>query len=251
MMYGCGIGPVTGEKQQKQVRKTLNRHVDLITLRDPESLETLKEFGVTEPEIHVTADPAMLMQGDQKLSERYLEQNGLDPKGKYCMFVLRPWGEGVHEMIEDISDVAAHVWKKYGLMPVFFSFEPHRDQEINALAASGVDIPCKILPPISDGKVLCGLISRMELVVSMRLHALIFACSQRTRIVGISYDPKVSGFMNYLGSDNCVELSEVNFRDLWAKVDKALNEPEMSEKLDHLKALAAENGYMAGRLLRE
>ena len=252
MMYGCGIGPVSGQSQRKQVRKILNKYVDLITLRDPESLETLKEFGVTEPEIHVTADPAMLMiQGDQKRAERYLEQNGLDPNGKYCMFVLRPWGDDSQENVQIICDVAEHLWNSRGLMPIFFSFEPNRDQKINAMAAAMTKVPCKVLPPISDGTVLCGLIRRMELVVSMRLHALIFACSQHTRIAGISYDPKVSGFMNYLGSKNCVELSELSFRELCQKVDNALNEPEMSENLGHLKALAAENGYMAGRLLRE
>ena len=251
MMYGCGIGPVTGERYQKQVRKVLQKNVDLITLRDPESRETLNEFGVTAPEIHVTADPAMLMQGDQKKADRYLEQNGLDPNGKYCMFVLRPWGDDAHQKVQAICDAADHVWEKYGLMPVFFSFEPHRDQEINAMAADLVKAPCKILPPISDGTVLCGLISRMELVVSMRLHALIFACSQRTRIVGISYDPKVSGFMNYLGSDNCVELGSVTAENVTEKIGNALNESEMSSNLNHLKALAAENGYLAGRLLRE
>ncbi len=251
MMYGCGIGPVTGERHQKRVQKVLQKNVDMITLRDPESRETLTEFGVTTPEIHVTADPAMLMQGDLKKADRYLEQNGLDPNGKYCMFVLRPWGEDAHQKLEAIRDAAEHVWNTYGLMPVFFSFEPHRDQEINAMAAGLVKAPCKVLPPISDGTVLCGLISRMELVVSMRLHALIFACSQRTRIVGISYDPKVSGFMNYLGSDNCVELSEVTAEKVSQKIDNALNESEMSSNLNHLKALAAENGYLAGRLLRE
>ena len=251
MMFGCGIGPVFGERQQRQVKKYLNQHVDLITLRDPESRDTLTEFGVTSPEIRVTADPAMLMHGDRKLADRYLEQNGLDPDGKYCMFVLRPWGEDAHQKVQAICTAAEYVYQHHGLMPVFFSFEPNRDQEINTMAASMVKVPCKVLPPISDGTVLCGLISRMELVVSMRLHALIFACSQCTRIVGISYDPKVSGFMNYLGSDNCVELSEVNAENVTEMIRNALNEPEMTENQNHLKALAAENGYLAGRLLRQ
>ena len=251
MMYGCGIGPVTGVRQQKQVKKYLNRYVDLITLRDPESRETLNEFGVSEPEIHVTADPAMLMQGDRKRADRYLEQSGLSPDGKYCMFVLRPWGEDAHQKVRAICDAAEYVYHTHGLMPVFFSFEPNRDQEINAMAASMVKVPCKLLPPISDGKVLCGLISRMGLVVSMRLHALIFACSQGKRIVGISYDPKVSGFMNYLGSENCVELAEVTAENLEEKIDNCLSDVEMSRNLSHLKALAMENGYLAGKLLRE
>lgn len=251
MMYGCGIGPVTGGRYQRLVKRGLQRYVDLITLRDPESRETLTEFGVTTPEIHVTADPAMLMQGDQKAADRYLEHNGLDPEGKYCMFVLRPWGDDAHQKLKAVCAAAEHVWKQYGLRPVFFSFEPNRDQEINALAASMMKVPCTLLPPISDGTVLCGLISRMKLVVSMRLHALIFACSQQTRIVGISYDPKVSGFMNYLGSDNCVELSEVTAEKLKEKIDSALTEREMTSNLNHMKALAAENGYLAGKLIKE
>ena len=251
MMYGCGIGPVTGERQQAQVKKYLNRYVDLITLRDPESNQTLAEFGVTAPKIRVTADPAMLMQGDLRAADRYLEQNGMDPNGQYCMFVLRPWGDDARQKVQAICDAAEYVWKKHGLTPVFFSFEPHRDQEINAMAASMVQCPCKVLPPISDGTVLCGLIRRMRLVVSMRLHALIFACSQQTRIVGISYDPKVSGFMNYLGSDNCVELGDVTAEKLSEMIDTTLSEPEMSSNLNHLKALASENGYLAGKLMRE
>lgn len=250
MMYGCGIGPVRGARFQRLAREVLQRHVDLVTLRDPESRETLEEFGVTTPRIHVTADPAMLMQGDKKAADRYLEHNGLDPEGKYCMFVLRPWGD-TQEKLEAVCAAAEHVWKTYGLTPVFFSFEPNRDQPINAMAASMVKAPCTVLPPISDGTVLCGVIERMEIVVSMRLHALIFACSQRTRIVGISYDPKVSGFMNYLGSDNCVELADVTGEKLIEKIDSALTGREMTSNLNHLKALAAENGYLAGKLLRE
>ena len=250
MMYGCGIGPVTGNRYQKLVKRNLQRYVDLITLRDPESRQTLEAFGVTNPRIHVTADPAMLMQGDLKAADRYLEHNGLDSDGKYCMFVLRPW-EDARQRLEAVCTAAEHAWKEYGLHPVFFSFEPNRDQEINAMAASMMKTPCTVLPPISDGSVLCGVIARMELVVSMRLHALIFACSQQTRIVGISYDPKVSGFMNYLGSDNCVELGAVTAEKLKEKIDSALTEREMTSNLNHMKALAAENGYLAGKLLKD
>lgn len=251
MMYGCGIGPVTGARHQRLVKTYLNKYVDLITLRDPESRKTLEEFGVAVPQIYVTADLAMQMQGDPAAADRYLERNGLDPAGKYCMFVLRPWGDDGRQRLEAIRTAADYVWEKHGLMPLFFSFEPHRDQEINAAAASMVHAPCMALPPIGDGSVICGLISRMELVVSMRLHALIFACSQNRRIVGLSYDPKVSGFMSYLGSDHCLELGDVTGEKLTEKIDAALTDPELTENLNHLKALSAENGYLAGKLLRE
>ena len=98
--------------------------------------------------------------------------------------------------------------------------------------------------------VLCGVIARMGLVVSMRLHALIFACGQKTRTVAISYDPKVSGFMDYMGSENCVELPQVTEAALREMIDRAMAADPGTEQLSRLKTLAAENGRLAGKLLR-
>ncbi|MBR2047085.1 MAG: polysaccharide pyruvyl transferase CsaB [Oscillospiraceae bacterium] len=249
MMYGCGIGPVSGKLFQNMARKVLEKNVDLITLRDPESANTLAGYGVTRPVIKVTADMAMEMTSDLKGADRFLENCGLDPAQKYCMFALRPW-ENTLQSLEHICAAAEYAYRQYGMMPLFFSFEPGRDREINEKAAAMVKVPCMVLPQIGDGAVLCGVIARMELVVSMRLHALIFACGQKTRTVAISYDPKVSGFMNYMGSDNCLELSGVTESALHEKIDRAMTEGVSAERLNHLKALAAENGRMAGKLLR-
>jgi polysaccharide pyruvyl transferase WcaK-like protein len=136
------------------------------------------------------------------------------------------------------------------MMPLFYSFEPGRDREINEKAAAMVSVPAKVLPQIDDGGVLCGVIARMGLVVSMRLHALIFACGQKTRTVAISYDPKVSGFMDYMGSENCVELPQVTEAALREMIDRAMAADPGTEQLSRLKTLAAENGRLAGKLLR-
>ena len=192
---------------------------------------------------------AMEMRAYHKSAARYMDAQGLDPNGKYAMFVLRPWDDS-QEWLDQVVRAADHVYEEYGLTPVFYSFEPHRDESINAMAAQRVKAPCKLLASTSDGALLCGLIARMELVVSMRLHALIFACSQQTRIVGISYDPKVSGFMDYLGSRNCVDLGDLTTDLLREKISDALREPELSPNLSHLRDLAAENGRLAGKLLR-
>ena len=46
-----------------------------------------------------------------------------------------------------------------------------------------------------------GILSRMQVVVSMRLHGLIFSASQGVPLVGIVYDQKVSSFLSYIGQD--------------------------------------------------
>ena len=248
MMYGCGIGPVDGEKSQRKTARILEKSVDLIALRDLESRETLQGFGVTGPRTLVTADPALLMEGDDKGARKILEKNGLDPDGKYGLFVLRPW-DGTGERLADIASAADYCWEKYGLMPLFYTLEPGRDDEVTRATAELVKAPCQVLPPIAGGTVLCGLIGRMELVVSMRLHALIFACARQTRVAAISYDPKVTGFMNYLGSDCCVELGDVSAEAVKDMIDRAMTR-DIPDRVEQLKSLAAENGTLAGELLR-
>ena len=248
MMYGCGIGPVNGEKYQAQAARVLEEHVDLIALRDPESLETLRAFGVEEPRVHLTADPALLMEGDDAAAGRYLARNGLNPDGQYSLFVLRPW-DGTQEKLAAICAAADYGWEKYGLAPLFYTLEPSRDAEITRTAAGMVKAPCHVLPPVEEGAALCGLMGRMGLVVSMRLHALVFACAQQTRVAAISYDPKVSGFMSYLGSDCCVELDRLTEQELKTMLDRAMAQ-DTPHQVGHLKALANENGILAGELLR-
>ena len=248
MMYGCGIGPVNGEKYRARTAEILEKNVDLITLRDLESQETLRSFGVRTPRVQITADPALLMEGDDAAAERYLTRNGLDSAGRYALYVLRPW-DGTQEKLSAICAAADYGWEKYGLAPLFFTLEPGRDDEITRTAASMVKAPSRILEPIDDGAALCGLMGRMELVVSMRLHALIFACARQTRVAAISYDPKVSGFMKYLGSDSCVELPDVTCRAMMDLIDGAMAQ-DTPHQVDRLKALASENGILAGELLR-
>ena len=248
MMYGCGIGPVNGEKNQAQAARVLEENVDLIALRDRESLDTLRAFGVHTPRVQVTADPALLMTGDDAAAGRYLARNGLNPQGNYSLFVLRPW-DGTQEKLSAICAAADYGWEKYGLAPLFYTLEPGRDDEITLTAAGMVQAPCHVLPPMEDGGALCGLMGRMGLVVSMRLHALIFACAQQTRVAAISYDPKVSGFMSYLGSDCCVELESVTEQELKDMIDRAMAQ-DTPHQVGHLKALANENGILAGELLR-
>ena len=122
--------------------------------------------------------------------------------------------------------------------------------EITRAAAALVKAPCKILEPMTDGAALCGLMGMMELVVAMRLHALVFACARQTRVAAISYDPKVSGFMSYLGSDSCVELEDVTVAAMRDLVDRAMSETAQHENVVHLQALAKENGILAAELLR-
>ena len=55
-----------------------------------------------------------------------------------------------------------------------------------------------------------GLFRRMDIVISMRLHALVFAAGQGVPLLGIVDDPKVDGFLEYLGQRNYLALQQVS-----------------------------------------
>lgn len=252
MMYGCGIGPVTGKMNRRLAARILNSSVDLIALRDPDSARELRNLGVSRPEVHVTADPALQQSvspsRDQEY-QTYRKAAGLQPGQKYCLFALRPWGT-VNRRLSAFAAAAEYVWRAYGMTPVFFLLEPGKDEEITMAVAGLVHCPKLVLPPVESGGVICALMRDMSMVVSMRLHALIFASGQGVPVVGISYDPKVSSFMDYLGQENYVPWDEVTDGVLCDLIDSAASsESAGQEILRRLRELAALNGTLAWRLL--
>lgn len=248
MLYGCGAGPVRGKGNQRLVARVLNRYADQMTLRDPASRQTLERFGVTVPKCMVTADPALGMQADTERTPEFLRKNGMDLDQKYALFVLRPWS-GMEHRLDAVRQAAEYVYRRWDLMPVFMCFEPSRDRNITHTAADGLQVPYKILTGEADCSIACGVIARSQLVVAMRLHALVFACSQDVPMVGISYDPKVSGFMDYAGDPHHLALEELSGERLCSLIDQALEQHQSTNNL-RLRALAEENGAIAGKMLR-
>ena len=250
MMYGCGIGPVSGEANRRHTARILNRCVDRITLREDLSRRELADMGVTEPKITVTADPALLLQpASGGAVDSYFLSNDLDPDGKYAMFVLRPW-KNLSQHLQAIVDTADYVNKTYGLTPVFVALEPTRDLEINRTAASMLTCRTVVLPAPRDEQLTIGMMQKMRVIVSMRLHALIFASSVGAPLAAISYDPKVTGFMAYLGQEHCMELADVTKPALCRLVEDTMQAAQ-PYSTDRLKTLAAENETAARELLEE
>lgn len=252
MMYGCGIGPVSGRWNRRIAARVMNACVDVITLRDPDSARFLEEMGVTRPEIHVTADPALLQAPSPARTRQfqaYCRQAGLVPEERYCLFCLRPW-ETVQEQRAAFAQAAEYAYHHFGMIPVFFQLEPDRDREMTEQTAELVSCPKRILPPVTDGSLICSLMGQMQMVVSMRLHALIFASGQGIPLVGISYDPKVTGFLEYLGQPNYVAWDQITGTGLCRLMDRAL-EDGGGNRLETLRRLAEENGKIAKRLLKE
>lgn len=250
LMYGCGIGPVSRFYNRRLVRSVLNRYVDIITLREPNSLEELRDFGVIRPEVILSSDPALsLPAAEPEAVSAAMSALGLDPNGRYACFALRRW-QGFNERAGEFSAAARYVYGKYGLTPLFLSINHRNDGDASELAAATLrDIPYHILRDPMETSLAIGLLSRMALVISMRLHGLIFAARAGTPAVGISYDPKVSAFLDYMGNELYVSLEDVEAGGLCSLIDSALTRDFDFERRQQLIGRERLNVEAARRLL--
>ena len=223
VMYGCGIGPVSGEADIAKARKTINENVDIITLREPDSLEELKRFGIDKPEIILSSDPAMnLPPAEDWEVDAFMRARGMDPEGHYICFALRKW-PGFDERARDIALAARHAHDDLGLTPVFLSINHVDDTRASEKVTEYLEgTPYCIISSALGSAMTIGLMARMSTVVSMRLHGLIFAAGQGVPLVGISYDPKVLAFLKYIGQEPCVKLREASADRLIQYIDDAV-----------------------------
>ena len=253
MMYGCGIGPVTRPAGIESTRRTLDECVDVITLREPDSMEQLRAFGVTKPEVILASDPALTLSPATKdeVDELILASGG-DPEGRHICFALRLW-PGFDEKAPAFAAAAKYAYEKYGLTPTFVSINHKNDSDaaMKVINLMG-DTPFTLITDQMSSPLTIGVMGRMEIVVSMRLHGLIFAAGQGAPLVGVSYDPKVTAFLRCVDG-GCVELEELSADKLCSLIDEAAAkraEPEaLHESVRALRELEAHNTKAAARLL--
>ena len=94
----------------------------------------------------------------------------------------------------------------------------------------------------------------MDVALSMRLHALIFAAARGVPLVGVVYDPKVNAFLDCVEQDLYVPLEEATAEGLCALLDAAeercRDRDALAAKTARLVELEHTNRMLAARLLK-
>lgn len=234
-MYGCGIGPIIYRQDQLLAARIINQYVDVITLREPDSLKMLEDFGVTEPEIILASDPALtLPAASGSRIDHLMQENNMNLQGKYIGFVLRKW-HGFEEKATVFAAAAVYAYLTYGLTPVFLCINHRTDWEAANMVVKHLSIPFHIIDESMESGMTIGLLSRMQAVVSMRLHGLVFSAGQGVPLIGVSYDPKVSAFLDYIEQDNYLQFEELKEERMTQMIDRAVS---LSSSRDELRRRA-------------
>jgi polysaccharide pyruvyl transferase CsaB len=232
MIYAQGVGPLHQSISRKLARAAFNA-ATLLTVRDPESAELLRKIGVTQP-VEITADPVW-----------GLEARGPIVKTKRWMVALRSWphtDEGaISRVVKAIRAAAAPVGAQLSFLPM----QPGRDHEI----LQGLTEPDEILETRGKhpGEVL-ALAASCELMLAMRLHALIFAASQGVPVVAFDYDPKVASLAKLLRAPLVPSPNDSDLTRLPDLIRAAGAPPR--DYLEELKSKARRNALLAANLSR-
>ena len=224
MMYGCGIGPIVDNRDDKIIQHVLNNDVDVITLREKFSLSELELLGVKGPKLIISSDPALSLpsSSSDRISEEF-SKYGLDPEGEYVCFSVRDW-DGFSQKASIFAEAADYVSERLGFTPVFILINPREDGEATDAVRYLMRTKTAVMSESMDSSLSIGVLSRMRAVVSMRLHGLIFAASQGVPLVGVSYDPKVTAFLDSVGNENCLQFENMKAKELRTMIDKAVQQ---------------------------
>ncbi|MCX7710248.1 MAG: polysaccharide pyruvyl transferase CsaB [Clostridia bacterium] len=239
MIYANGIGPLNRESNRKLTKFVLNQ-VDVITLREEMSKKEVDTLNINKPRVLITADPAMAIDSiDNSEIDTILAKEGIEQSGPFVGFSVRKWND--QEKYEQvIAKAADYVIERYHAQPVFIPMHyPHDLTVINNIV-SRMKGKGYVIRSSYDGRQVLGIIKRMDLLIGMRLHALIFAASAEVPIIGLAYDQKVEGFLEYINltsQSSAGHVKDLNFDHLKELIDDMWGKRQ--EVRTHLKNITS------------
>jgi polysaccharide pyruvyl transferase CsaB len=215
-IYAQGVGPIHNGANKK-ITKYFMERANYITLRDEESKELVQSIGVTK-NIDVVPDPVMGFEIED------FESNICDKYGEnYASISVRDWSKAKVDFLDKIAKTCDELADN-GFNVVFLPMHGEYDDKTSKKVIEMMKNNAEVFPYDAsiEEKIIC--IKKCKLMIGMRLHALIFAASVNTPMIGISYDPKIDSFLK-LVNQPCIGDVDENWTstDLVSKSMNILN----------------------------
>jgi polysaccharide pyruvyl transferase CsaB len=198
VLYANGIGPLYNIKNQEKVKKIIE-HISLATMRDEDSYNQLIKLGMAQPKVYLTADEAVTIKDYNMVMEKEDFKEFI--KNKYVVVSVRRWQGLSLEFFEKFAAAVDNICREHNLTPVYIVMRPKDDRAVSQKLAD-LNSRAYVADTGGDlGKIL-AIIKSAEAVISMRLHALIFASAFNVPMIGVCYDQKVRSFLELIYENN-------------------------------------------------
>ncbi len=202
-IYSQGIGPIDRPGNRRAAARALLR-ADGIVVRDERSAALLEEIGLPREKVVVTADPVIRMKKPEKdAGAEILHRAGVALDGRLTV------GWAIREKDKDSPFVAEilqsirRLKETYNAQSVLIPFHYEEDGEVcRHIAAQLPDDTAVCLNEKYLSEDMLSIIGNMDVLVGVRLHSLIYAAIMGVPLIGISYDPKCTAFLNSVGLDS-------------------------------------------------
>lgn len=204
-----GIGPIGGKFNRKITKKILE-NVDYITLRDEKSYSLLKEIGLKNSKVEVTFDPVILMETlpDKEIEKIYAEEN-ISLSKKYIGIAVRDW-KNSHSIVDEVSKLCKHILETTECDILFIPM--HYPDDLRFSEKILVNLPAERVAVVkkeySVEKVM-GIISKLEYIISMRYHSIVYAAINNIPMTAIIYDPKIEGIMDAFELEELCSMTQL------------------------------------------
>jgi len=189
-IYAQGMGPISHPISKYLTRLALNRQ-SKITVRDNKSLRLLEEMNIKQPIIEV---PDAVFGLKSNLHEStWLKDNKFEC---YIAISIRPWPNSesfTSELVKILDDLSVE-----GFQIVFIPMHDSDDTEVALEVSNKMSQPAFHVPVDTPLNEKLTIIKNAEVLLGMRLHALIFSGIVGTPFGAFSYDPKIDALANKL-----------------------------------------------------
>ncbi len=260
ILYAISAGPLETEAARASVREALNTAAPpVITVRDRLGYRLLEDVGVSA-EIHLTADPAFLLEPEE-LPVAALEAEGVDFSRRLVGFSVREPGPAAPDIRPDeyyrlLANAADYIVERYDAEVLFVPMEKTDVQHSHAVVADMNNAErAEILRLKYSPRQVLDLMGRFELAVGMRLHFLIFAALRGTPFAALPYASKVSGLLEDLGME-MPPLGSIGIGQLIARIDRSWDaraeiRSTIGRRVPALRARAAQTNELLLALLAQ
>ena len=201
-IYSQGIGPIDRPGNRRAAAAALKR-ADGIVVRDERSASLLEEIGIARDKVVITADPVIRMKKpDGDVGAEILRKAGVSLDGRLTVGLAIRERDTDSRFVKELLRSIQMMKDKYNAQSVLIPFHYEEDGEVcRHIAAQLPDDTAVCLNEKYLSEDMLSIIGNMDLLVGVRLHSLIYAAIMGVPLIGISYDPKCTAFLNSVGLD--------------------------------------------------
>lgn len=233
MLYANGIGPISKRSNRRIARRILDR-TDIITVREEGSLKELAAMGMDTSNVHVTADPVFLLEGDtRERSEELLSEMGFSGARPVAGISIRELNIQ-SSFPSEMAELGDYIYETLGRDILFIVMQSSHDLEPIRVTQGKMKNPSHIMESKYTSEEVMGITGCMDFVVTMRLHSMLFAAKKRVPAVGLLCDPKIKYFCEKLDMPLLNGVNDFDLEEAKNVVRELSENREMyAERLNH------------------